>query len=56
LRKTIETLRHEIIGLPAKLSFRSGKNVLILPRLYDHKSAFLTAAAKVEKFKPQYGK
>jgi hypothetical protein len=56
LRKTIATLRHEIIGLPAKLSFRSGKNVLILPRLYDHKSAFLTAAAKVEKFKPQYGK
>jgi hypothetical protein len=56
LRKTIETLRHEIIGLPAKLSFRSGKNVLILPRLYDHKSAFLTAAAKVEKFKPQNGK
>ena len=56
LRKTIETLRHEIIGLPAKLSFRSGRNVLILPRLYDHKSAFLTAAAKVEKFKPQNGK
>lgn len=51
LRKTVETLRHEIIGLPAKLSFRSGKNVLILPRLYQHKSEFLAAAAKVKKFK-----
>jgi Transposase DDE domain group 1 len=51
LRKTIETLRHEIIGLPAKLSFRNGKNVLILPRLYNHKAAFLAAAAQVEKFK-----
>ena len=51
LRKTIETLRHEIIGLPARLSFRNGKNVLILPRLYNHKSAFLAAAAQVKKLK-----
>lgn len=56
LRKTLETLRHELIGLPAKLSFRSGKNILILPRLYNHKSAFLAAAAKVKKFKLPVGK
>jgi hypothetical protein len=56
LRTTMETLRHEIIGLPAKLSFRSGKNVLILPRRYQHKAAFLAAAAKVEKFKLPGGK
>ena len=56
LRTTMETLRHEIIGLPAKLSCRSGKNVLILPRRYQHKAAFLAAAAKVEKFKHPGGK
>ena len=56
LRTTMETLRHELIGLPAKLSFRSGKNVLILPRRYQHKAAFLAAAAKVEKFKLPGGK
>jgi hypothetical protein len=51
LRKTVETLRHQFLGLPAKLSCRSGKNILILPKLYQHQKAFLTAIANVEKFK-----
>src|SRR5258706_10959928 len=51
LRKTVETLRHQFIGLPAKLSCRSGKNILVLPREYPHQKAFLAAAANVEKLK-----
>jgi hypothetical protein len=51
LGQTVETLRHELIGLAAKLNFRNGKNVLILPRLYHHKAAFLRAAAQLKNLK-----
>jgi hypothetical protein len=51
LRQTVDTLRHELIGLAGKLSFRNGKNVLVLPRLYHHKPAFLSTAAKLKKLK-----
>jgi hypothetical protein len=51
LGQTVETLRHELFGLPAKLSFRNGKNILVLPRLYQHQPVFLSAATAVKKLK-----
>ena len=51
LGQTVETLRHELFGLPAKLSFRNGKNVLLLPRLYQHQREFLSAATAIKKLK-----
>jgi hypothetical protein len=50
-RTTVETLRHQLIGLPAKLVCRSGKNVLILPRHYHYQREFLAARARVEAMK-----
>lgn len=52
LRTTAETLRHQLIGLPAKLSRRSGKNVLILPKQYQFKKEFFAIRSRVEKLKP----
>jgi hypothetical protein len=51
LLQTVDGLRHELINIPAKLTSRSGKNVLILPKGYHHQESFLTAVAKVEKLK-----
>jgi hypothetical protein len=51
-RTTVETLRHQLIGLPAKLVCRSGKNVLILPRHYHYQQEFLAARQRVESMKP----
>lgn len=52
LGTTVETLRHELLAIPGNLICRSGKNVLVLPRQYDHQNDFLTAAAKVANLKP----
>jgi len=52
LRTTVETLRHQLIGLPAKLICRAGKNVLILPRQYQYQNEFLATQNRVEKLKP----
>lgn len=49
LGKTADTLRHQLIELPGKLSFTGGKNVLILPRGYQHQNAFIQAMARVNK-------
>ena len=51
LGKTADTLRHQFIELPAKLTRTAGKNVLHLPRAYPHKQAFLKAMAAVNKLK-----
>lgn len=48
LGKTTETLRHELIEIPAKLSCRSGKNVLLLPKAYQRKEQFLSLAEQVK--------
>ena len=52
LRTTVETLRHQLFVLPGKLVCRSGKNVLVLPRQYDHQAEFLAAEERVTKIKP----
>lgn len=52
LRTTIETLRHQLIGIPAKLVDRNGKNVLLLPRQYQYQSELRAALARVDKIKP----
>jgi hypothetical protein len=52
LRTTVETLRHQLIGIPAKLVDRNGKNVLLLPRQYQYQSELLAALARVDKMKP----
>jgi hypothetical protein len=47
-RATVETIRNEFLVLPGKLSNRSGRNVLQLPRDYHYREIFLEAARKVE--------
>jgi Transposase DDE domain group 1 len=47
LGTTLETLRHELLAIPGKLTCRSGRNVLVLPRQYDHQNEFLAAAKTV---------
>ncbi|MGA2749216.1 MAG: IS1380 family transposase [Verrucomicrobiota bacterium] len=51
LRTTVETLRHQLLGIPGRLVCRSGKNILVLPRQYHRQAEFLAAAARVEKVK-----
>ena len=45
---TVDTIRNEFLGLPAKLTNRSGRNVLQLPRDYRHQEIFLKAARAIE--------
>ncbi len=52
LGTTVETLRHELLGIPSNLICRSGRNVLVLPRSYDHQDQFLAAAANVANLQP----
>jgi hypothetical protein len=51
LGKTTETLRHQLIELPAKLTGCGGKNVLLLPKGYPHQREFLQVLGRVEKLK-----
>lgn len=51
LLTTVNTLRHQLIGIPAHLICRSGKNVLLLPRKYPHQNEFRAALARVQKLK-----
>ena len=51
LLTSVETLRHQFFGLPARLISRAGKNVLLLPRKYPHQREFLAALARVQKLK-----
>ena len=52
LGTTVETLRHHLFGIPAKLVCRSGKNVLVMPRQYHHQEEFLAAVARLENLEP----
>ena len=52
LRTTVDTLRHQLLGIPAHLVNRSGKNVLVLPRHYHYQHEFRAAAPKLAKLKP----
>ncbi len=54
LGKTADTLRHQFIELPAKLSCSGGRNVLLLPRAYPHKLAFLEAMRRVKRLKKRF--
>jgi len=45
---TVDTIRNEFLVLPAKLTNRSGRNVLQLPRDYHHQEIFLQAARSIE--------
>jgi hypothetical protein len=51
LGKTADTLRHQIIELPGKLTCSGGKNLLLLPKAYPHKDDFLKAMSRVEKLR-----
>jgi len=48
---TTETLRHEFIQIPGKLSCRAGRNVLVLPKAYQQKKDFLALVQRVKKLK-----
>ena len=54
LGKTADTLRHQLIELPAKLSCSGGRNVLLLPRSYPHQAAFLEAMRRVRRLKKRF--
>jgi hypothetical protein len=56
LGTTADTLRHQLIELPAKLTRTGGKNVLLLPKAYPHKHEFLKAVRQVEKLKKRYAR
>jgi len=47
-RATVETIRNEFLVLPGKLSKHGSRNVLQLPRDYNHRDIFLKAARKIE--------
>ena len=51
LGKTIETLRHQLIGIPGQLICRSGKNILVLPSHFPRQNEFLAVVRKLEKLK-----
>jgi len=48
---TVDTIRNDFLVLPAKLTNRSGRNVLQLPRDYHHREIFLAAAHRIEKLR-----
>ncbi len=47
-RATVETIRNEFLVLPAKLAKHGSRNVLQLPRDYNHREIFLKAARRIE--------
>src|SRR5947207_3613469 len=51
LGKTAETLRHQFIELPGRLTCTAGKNVLVLPRGYPHQAEFLKVVARINKLR-----
>lgn len=51
LGTTVDTLRHQLLGIPAKLICRHGKNVLVLPRQYQYQQELLTALTRVDQLK-----
>lgn len=48
---TVETIRSDFLVLPGKLTCRSGRNVLQLPRDYHYQKVFLEAARRIEKLR-----
>ena len=48
---TTETLRHDLIEIPGKLSCRAGRNVLVLPKAYQQKQHFLDLVQRVKTLK-----
>jgi hypothetical protein len=51
LGSTVDTLRHQLLGIPAKLICRNGKNVLVLPRQYQYQQELLAALDCVDRLK-----
>lgn len=49
VRATVETIRAEFLVLPGKLTRHGSRNVLQLPKDYQHQKIFLEAARKIEK-------
>lgn len=52
LGTTTETLRHDFIEIPGKLSCRGGKNILVLPKAYQHKEDLLNLLQTVKTMTP----
>lgn len=51
LGTTVDTLRHQLLGISAKLICRNGKNVLVLPRQYQYQQELLAALTCVDQLK-----
>jgi hypothetical protein len=45
---TVDTIRHEFLVLPGKLTKHGSRNVLQLPKDYPHRKIFLAAARRIE--------
>jgi hypothetical protein len=48
---TVETIRSDFLVLPGKLTCRTGRNVLQLPRDYHYREVFLEAVRKIEQLR-----
>jgi len=51
LYATLDTIRTDFLVLPAKLTNRGGRNVLILPRDYHYQEQFKAALRKIERLR-----
>ncbi len=51
LRATLETVRTDLLVLPARLARRAGRNVLHLPRDYHHRVTFVEAFKRVSRLR-----
>jgi hypothetical protein len=50
-RVNVETIRNELLVLPGKLTCRSGRNLLHLPRDHHQREVFLEAAKRIEQLR-----
>ena len=50
-RATVETIRNEFLVLPGKLTKHGGRNVLQLPKDYNHRVIFLEAARRLRRLR-----
>jgi hypothetical protein len=51
LYATLDTIRTDFLGLPAKLVKRGSQNLLVLPRGYHYEAEFKAALKKIDKLR-----
>jgi len=56
LHATLETLRADLLVVPARLTRRAGRNVLHLPQDYHQRKLFVEAVQKIKRLNFRKGK